>query len=72
MDCKSVFRVILIHTARSFPLHVEEPEEERRIFYVAVTRAADRLLMTGVRTAGPSRFLPAPPVQRAVTHTYRR
>ena len=43
-----------------------EPEtlcEERRLFYVAATRAKDRLILTHVRTragrdtAGPSRFL---------------
>jgi DNA helicase II / ATP-dependent DNA helicase PcrA len=37
--------------------------EERRLFYVAATRAKDRLILTHVRTrggrdtAGPSRFL---------------
>ena len=38
-------------------------EEERRLFYVAATRAKNRLILTHVRTragrdtAGPSRFL---------------
>jgi DNA helicase-2/ATP-dependent DNA helicase PcrA len=41
----------------------EQLEEERRLFYVACTRAKDRLLIThcarrgGRTTAGPSRFL---------------
>ena len=50
-------------------------EEERRLFYVAMTRARDELYLTLVGAPDdyrnrPSRFLPARLVEKAMAKTY--
>ena len=60
------------HTRSSNPILIEE---ERRLFYVAMTRAIDELLITFIGAPDdfrnhPSKFLPARSVEKAMARAY--
>jgi DNA helicase-2/ATP-dependent DNA helicase PcrA len=62
------------HTRSSNPILIEE---ERRLFYVAMTRAIDELLITFIGAPDdfrnhPSKFLPARSVEKAMAQAYPR
>lgn len=61
------------HTRSSNPILIEE---ERRLFYVAMTRARDELLITFIGAPDdfrnhPSKFLPARSVEKAMARAYQ-